>query len=113
MPVDAPWVGTPRVTASKPVMQISAQDKPIRVAARKAFLMPGMGLPQPKIEVSALYDEYKNRQRLPYQQGADIDLRFATMMRELGLPERAAHHALNDAVMAALAFIKLRHLLAA
>ncbi len=72
----------------------------------------GMGLPQPKIEVSALYYDYKFRQLPPYQQQADasIDLRFATLMQELGLPLREAHDALNDAVMAALAFIKLRQL---
>jgi len=40
-----------------------------------------------------------------------IDLRFATMMKMLGLPLREAHDALNDAVMAGLAFIKLRWLL--
>jgi DNA polymerase-3 subunit epsilon len=78
---------------------------------RAVFPLLGMGLPQPKIEVSAMYYEYKLRQLPPYQHGAAIDLRFATMMRELGLPERHAHDALNDAVMAALAFIKLRHLL--
>ena len=38
------------------------------------------------------------------------DLRFATLMDDLGLPRREAHDAVNDAVMAALAFIKLRHL---
>ncbi len=72
----------------------------------------GMGLPQPKIEVSALYYDYKFRQLPPYQQqaNASIDLRFATLMQELGLPLREAHDALNDAVMAALAFIKLRQL---
>ena len=31
-------------------------------------------------------------------------------MNDLGLPLREAHDALNDAVMAALAFIKLRQL---
>jgi DNA polymerase-3 subunit epsilon len=31
-------------------------------------------------------------------------------MADLGLPQREAHDALNDAVMAALAFIKLRRL---
>ena len=31
-------------------------------------------------------------------------------MRDLALPERGAHDALNDAVMAAMAFIKLRRL---
>ena len=70
----------------------------------------GLTLPQPKIEVSALYYDHKFRQLPPYQQHdqADIDLRFATIMSELGLPTRDAHDALNDAVMAALAFIKLR-----
>lgn len=79
---------------------------------RAIFPLLGMGLPQRKIEVSAMYYEYKLRQLPPYQHGASIDLRFATMMNELDLPERHAHDALNDAVMAALAFIKLRHLLA-
>lgn len=72
----------------------------------------GMPLPQPAIEVSALYYDYKFRQLPPYQQhdNAGIDLRFATMMRDLDLPLRDAHDALNDAVMAGLAFIKLRSL---
>jgi DNA polymerase-3 subunit epsilon len=72
----------------------------------------GQGLPQPKIEVSALYYDFKFRQLPPYQQqaSADIDLRFSTLMADLGLPLREAHDALNDAVMAALAFIKLRQL---
>jgi DNA polymerase III subunit epsilon len=37
---------------------------------------------------------------------------LATMMKDLGLPMRDAHNPVNDAVMAAMAFIKLRHLLA-
>ena len=71
----------------------------------------GVRLPQPQIEVSALYYDYKFRQLAAYQQERNIDLRFATLMRDLQLPEREAHNALNDAVMAALAFIKLRQLL--
>ena len=72
----------------------------------------GMGLPQPRIEVSALYYDHKFRQLPPYRQhdNADIDLRFTTLMNDLGLPRREAHDALNDAVMAALAFVKLRQL---
>ena len=74
--------------------------------------MLGQGLPQPALEVSALYYDYKFRQLPPYQQqaNADIDLRFAPLMSDLGLPTRQAHDAINDAVMAALAFIKLRAL---
>ena len=72
----------------------------------------GQGLPQAKIEISALYYDYKFRQLPPYQQQAnpDIDLRFDTLMADLDLPRRDAHDALNDAVMAGLAFIKLRQL---
>jgi DNA polymerase III subunit epsilon len=72
-----------------------------------------MGLPQPRHEVSAMYYDYKFRQ-LPrhLQEVPIIDLRFATLMNDLELPLRNAHDALNDAIMAAFAFIKLRHLLA-
>ena len=79
---------------------------------RVARPLLGMGLPQPQIEVSRLYYDHKFRQLPAYQQHdqADIDLRFATIMADLGLPTRDAHDALNDAVMAALAFIRLREL---
>ncbi|MEO7151012.1 MAG: 3'-5' exonuclease [Burkholderiaceae bacterium] len=71
----------------------------------------GVGLPQPQCEVSALYYDHKNRALPAHRRGGDIDLRFATLMNDLGLPLRDAHDAINDAVMAGLAFIKLRHLL--
>jgi DNA polymerase-3 subunit epsilon len=74
--------------------------------------MLGQGLPQPRIEVSGLYYDYKFRQRSVFEREESqlIDLRFDTMMRDLGLPMREAHDAINDAVMAGLAFIKLRQL---
>ena len=79
---------------------------------RALFPMLGQGLPQPKIEVSGLYYDHKFRQLPAHQRQANpsIDLRFTTLMNDLGLPLRDAHDALNDAVMAALAFIKLRQL---
>jgi len=73
--------------------------------------MLGVRLPQPKIEVSAMYYDFKFRQMPAHERGNTIDLRFATIMGELGLPLREAHDALNDAVMAGLAFVKLRRLL--
>jgi DNA polymerase III subunit epsilon len=81
---------------------------------RVVFPMLGFGLPQPQIEVSALYHALKMRQLPAHQRQSppEIDLRLATLMKDLGLPLREAHNPLNDAVMAALAFIKLRHLLA-
>jgi DNA polymerase-3 subunit epsilon len=79
---------------------------------REIWRLLGVRLPQKKIDVSSMYYDWRNRQLPPHQRGGTIDLRFATMMSALGLPLRDAHDALNDAVMAALAFIKLRHLLA-
>lgn len=74
----------------------------------------GTGLPQPAIDIGNLFYRYKARRRTPQQQLVEpqIDLRFDTLMNELDLPQREAHDALNDAVMAALAFIKLQRLLA-
>ena len=79
---------------------------------RAVWPLLGMGLPQQRLEVSAMYYEYKFKQLPPYQQfdNAHIDLRFATLMDDLALPQRKAHDALNDAVMAAMAFVKLRQL---
>lgn len=66
----------------------------------------GIPLPQPQIEVSGLYYDLKYRQN----PDAHIDLRLASLMNDLGLPPRHAHNPVNDATMAALAFIKLRAL---
>ncbi len=79
---------------------------------RAIFPLLGMGLPQPRIEVSALFYDHQQRQLPLAQRGGTVDLRFATLMHTLDLPLRGAHDALSDAVMAGLAFIKLRGLLA-
>ena len=76
---------------------------------RAIWPMLGVALPQPKIDISALYYDMKNRQLPVHLRNGQIDLRFESIMRELDLPRRDAHDALNDAVMAGLAFLKLRH----
>lgn len=80
---------------------------------RALFPMLGVRLPQPQVEISALYYDWKQRTLPPYQHGASIDLRLATLMADLDLPTRQAHDAVNDAIMAALAFLKLKALLQA
>ena len=75
---------------------------------REIWPMLGVHLPQRQIEVSAMYYDYKNRKLPAHQRGGTIDLRFATMMNDLGLPIRGEHDALSDAVMAGLAFLSLR-----
>jgi DNA polymerase-3 subunit epsilon len=70
----------------------------------KPFL--GIELPQRQIEVSGIYYDYKFDQI----NGANVDLRFSSIMKDLKLPEREEHDAFNDALMAAMIFLKLRHL---
>ncbi len=73
----------------------------------------GIGLPQPQLEVSSLYYDWCWQQLPPYQQdGVQIDLRYASMLQALGLPERESPDPLDRAVLTALAFIKLRQLAA-
>lgn len=83
----------------------------VAMVNRVLFPILGMGLPQPKIEVSALYYDYKLHQ-MPHhaRDSRAIDLRFDNILKDLNLPVWPAHDALNDAIMAALAFLKLRQL---
>jgi DNA polymerase III subunit epsilon len=77
---------------------------------REIWPLLGVRLPQRKIEVSGMYYDHKFRRLQASARGQTIDLRFATIMADLDIPARDAHNALNDAVMAGLAFVKLRGL---
>jgi DNA polymerase-3 subunit epsilon len=114
LPIDEAMKQLMRFIGSRPLVGYFLEFD-VAMLNRAIWPLLGLGLPQPKIEVSRLYYDYKFKQLPAYQQqdNADIDLRFVTLMNDLGLPQRDAHDALNDAIMAALAFIKLRQLQAA
>ncbi len=78
------------------------------VAMINKYLKPKLGitLPNKKIEVSAVYYDFKI-ERIPQ---ANIDLRFNTIMDELQIPHLGKHDAFNDAIMTSLIFIKLKNL---
>lgn len=65
----------------------------------------GASLPNARIETSALYYERKYSSAPP---GTQIDLSFAAMMRDLGLPVVGRHDALSDALMTATAYLALK-----
>jgi DNA polymerase-3 subunit epsilon len=111
LPIDEAMKQLMRFIGSRPLVGYFLEFD-VAMLNRAIWPLLGLGLPQPKIEVSRLYYDYKFKQLPAYQQqdNADIDLRFVTLMNDLGLPQRDAHDALNDAIMAALAFIKLRQL---
>lgn len=67
--------------------------------------MIGITLPNQQFEVSAIY--YDKKIGLIPQ--GNIDLRFDTIMKNLDLPFMGKHDALNDAIMTAMIFVKLRN----
>jgi len=76
------------------------------VAMINKYIKPmfGITLPNKKKEVSAIYYD-KKIAAIP--QG-NIDLRFDTILEDLSLPKLQAHDALNDAVMTAMMYLKLK-----
>jgi DNA polymerase-3 subunit epsilon len=76
------------------------------VAILNRLVRPKIGIPLPnrQLEVSALYYDRKQR-RLP--PGSNIDLRFGTIRADLDLPEHAEHDAFNDALLAAMMYLRL------
>ena len=77
------------------------------VAMINKYIKPmyGITLPNKQEEVSAIYYE-KKISTIP--QG-NIDLRFNTILEGLDLPRLQAHDALNDAIMTALIYLKLKN----
>ena len=67
----------------------------------------GIDLPNPKIEVSGLYYKRKYSDAPP---GVQVDLGFASMIADLGLPALDQHDAFSDALMTAMMYLKLEDL---
>jgi DNA polymerase-3 subunit epsilon len=65
----------------------------------------GVTLPNKQIEVSGLYFDKK----IALIPQGNIDLRFDTILRDLNIPRMGQHNALNDAIMTAMVYIKLKH----
>lgn len=66
----------------------------------------GIKLPNDTIEVSSLY--FKTRKRSSDYEF--IDLKFDTILKTLDIPALGKHDALNDAIMTAMMFLKLKDL---
>ncbi len=64
----------------------------------------GISLPNRIVEVSGMFYDMKFREN----PGRYVDLRFNTIVQELDLPVRAQHDALNDALLAAMMYLKLK-----
>jgi DNA polymerase-3 subunit epsilon len=69
--------------------------------------MLGIELPNARIEVSGLYYERKYGDAPP---GTQVDLRFAAILADLGLPTLNQHDAFGDALMTAMMYLALMDL---
>jgi DNA polymerase III subunit epsilon len=69
----------------------------------------GIELPNRRIEVSRLYYERKYGDAPP---GVQVDLRFAAVLADLGLPMLDQHDAFSDALMTAMMYVALADLTA-
>ena len=84
-------------------------DFDVRMLDKYAKDLLQVKLPNPQVEVSALYFDRKYGDAPP---GTVFDLRFAAMMADLGIPMLAQHDALNDCLMAGMAWLALRDMTA-
>lgn len=78
------------------------------IAMINKYLKPllGIKLPNRQIEVSGIYHDKKIK-LIP---DGIIDLRFDSIMKDLGLPIFGKHDAINDAIMTAMMYVKLKNI---
>ena len=76
------------------------------VAMLNRYLLDAANIhvPNKQIEISRLYYDRKYGNAPP---GTEIDLSFAAIAKDLGLPSWPVHDAFNDALMAAMMYVKL------
>ena len=79
------------------------------IAMLDKYILPHIGieLPNRRIEVSKLYYE---RKYADAPANTVIDLSFAAILKDLGIPPLAQHDAFNDALMTAMMYVVLRDL---
>ena len=83
-------------------------DFDVRMLDRYVWKRLRTWLPNRRVEVSSLYFDRKYGNARPDTQ---YDLRFARIAEDLGIPMLPQHVALNDAVMSAMMYLRLRDML--
>jgi DNA polymerase III subunit epsilon len=79
----------------------------LAIINRHARRLVGIELPNRRIEVSGLYYERKYGDA---PTGVQVDLRFAAILADLGLPILDQHDAFSDALMTAMMYVALADL---
>lgn len=76
----------------------------VEMVNKYIYPLMGIKLPNKMIEISELYYD---AQISTIPQG-NIDLRFDTILKKYDIPNMGVHNAVNDAVMSAMIFLKLK-----
>ncbi|NJL50425.1 MAG: 3'-5' exonuclease [Blastochloris sp.] len=81
------------------------------VAMLNRYLLSAANIhvPNQQVEISRLYYDRKYGDAPP---GTEIDLSFSAIAKDLGVPAWPVHDAFNDALMAAMMYVKLKDYLA-
>ena len=95
-----------RFVAGRPLVGYYV-DFDVAMLDREVLRFVSIELPNRRIEVSKLYYERKYGDAPP---GTMIDLSFARILTDLGIPPLPAHDAFNDALMTAMMYVALRDL---
>lgn len=82
-------------------------DFDVRMLDKYVLGMIQAKLPNKQIDVSKMYYELRYKNAL---ENTTFDLRFLTILSDLGIPNLGQHDALNDAIMAAMIYLQLRDL---
>ena len=77
----------------------------VRMLNKYLFSLLNIHLPNRRIDVSELYYERKYGNAPP---GTTVDMRYASILADLGLPALPQHDAFNDAISAAQMYLILR-----
>jgi DNA polymerase-3 subunit epsilon len=95
-----------RFIAGRPIVGYYI-DFDIRMLDKHILRQIETKLPNPQIEISRLYYDRKYGNAPP---GTVLDLSFAAILADLGIPPLEQHDALNDALMSAMMSLQLRDL---
>jgi DNA polymerase-3 subunit epsilon len=79
-------------------------DFDIAMLNKYILTLIGIELPNPRIEVSKLYYERKYGDAPP---NTTVDLSFAAILKDLGIPPLPQHDAVNDVMMSAMMYLTL------
>ncbi len=95
-----------RFIGSRPLVGVYLEFD-VAMLNKHVWRMLGIALPNEQIEVSGVYYERKYGDAPP---GTEVDLRFMSILNDLGLPALDQHDATSDALMTAMMYLKLEDL---